>query len=102
MGIIRKLAVRSYRKELKNFIERAMIVTNGSTLQIPPLESTDAFSGKIKTLDDLQRQHIYKVLYQTGWRVSGPHGAAKILGMNPKTLESRMKKLGILKGNPSS
>jgi len=89
-------------RELKNFIERAMIVTNGSTLQLPPPESTDAFSGNVKTLDDLQRQHIYKVLDKTGWRVSGPHGAARILGINPKTLESRMKKLGIQKGNPPS
>ena len=89
-------------RELKNFIERAMIVTNGSTLQLPPPESTDAYSGKTKTLDDLQRQHIYKVLDKTDWCVSGPHGAARILGINPKTLASRMKKLGIQKGHPSS
>jgi transcriptional regulator with GAF, ATPase, and Fis domain len=84
-------------REVKNFIERAMIVTNGSTLQLPPLESSDAVYGKAKTLDDLQRQHIYKVLDKTGWRISGPHGAARILGINPKTLASRMKKLDIQK-----
>lgn len=89
-------------RELKNYIERAMIVTNGSTLQLPPLESIGAISRKVKTLDDLQRQHIYKVLDKTGWRVSGPHGAAKILGINPKTLASRIKKLGIQRGNPPS
>lgn len=82
-------------RELKNYIERAMIVTAGSTLKLPPLDSTDASSEKVRSLDDLQRQHIYKVLDQTGWRVSGPQGAAKILGINPKTLASRMKKLGI-------
>jgi transcriptional regulator with GAF, ATPase, and Fis domain len=43
----------------------------------------------------MERQHIVDVLEQTNWRVSGEKGAAKILGLNPTTLEARMKKLGI-------
>ena len=43
----------------------------------------------------MERQHIIEVLDQTNWRVSGEKGAAKILGLNPTTLEARMKKLGI-------
>jgi transcriptional regulator with GAF, ATPase, and Fis domain len=43
----------------------------------------------------VERQHILRVLEQTGWRVAGKNGAAKILGLNPTTLEARMKKLGI-------
>jgi transcriptional regulator with GAF, ATPase, and Fis domain len=43
----------------------------------------------------MERQHIVDVLEQTNWRVSGEKGAAKILGLNPTTLEARMKKLDI-------
>jgi formate hydrogenlyase transcriptional activator len=43
----------------------------------------------------MERAHIIHVLIQTNWRVSGEKGAARILGLNPTTLEARMKKLGI-------
>jgi len=49
----------------------------------------------LSTLDDVERQHILTVLKATDWRISGPNGAAKILGLNPSTLRSRLKKLGI-------
>jgi transcriptional regulator with GAF, ATPase, and Fis domain len=48
-------------------------------------------------LEDVERQHIVGVLEETGWRVSGERGAAKILGLKRTTLEARMKKLGILR-----
>ncbi len=47
------------------------------------------------TLEEVERRHITAVLQATGWRVSGPKGAARILDLNPSTLRSRMKKLGI-------
>lgn len=87
-------------RELENLIERAVIIENGTTLQpgswMPTangLSTTDEF----KTLDDTQRDYIIKVLGYTNWRVSGPKGAATILGMKDKTLFARMKKLGIEK-----
>ena len=100
-------ALESYRwpgnvRELRNHIERAMIISNGSTLLVPPLESVLPSAGKVKTLDDLQRDHIYMVLERTGWQVSGPNGTARILGINPKTLASRMNKLGIQRGTSRS
>ena len=52
-------------------------------------------SGKALTLEEVERLHILDVLEQTNWRVSGEKGAAKILGLNPTTLEARMKKLDI-------
>lgn len=85
-------------RELKNVVERALILSEGSELVLgdwlpspggvrePPAEGT---------LDEVQRKHILKVLGRTQWRVSGTSGAAKILGLKPTTLESRMKKLGI-------
>jgi formate hydrogenlyase transcriptional activator len=51
--------------------------------------------GAIRTLAELEREHIVAVLEVTGWRVSGAQGAAALLGMKPTTLEARMKKLGI-------
>lgn len=87
-------------RELRNVIERAIILADGPILRpqvpIPPEE----VSGGGKTLEEVERNHIRQILESTGWRVSGERGAAKILGMNPKTLESRMKKIGILRPVP--
>jgi transcriptional regulator with GAF, ATPase, and Fis domain len=52
----------------------------------------------LSTLDEVEKNHILEVLQKTGWKVSGEKGAAKILGLNPTTLEARMKKLGIRRG----
>ena len=85
-------------RELEHVIERAVILSEGSELE--PIEwlsqpGGKAGSGKTPTLEEMERQHIVDVLEQTIWRVSGEKGAAKILDLNPTTLEARMKKLGI-------
>jgi len=85
-------------RELENIVERALILTRGSTLEFGdwlPVEKKS--TGKInqQKLNDVERDHIIEVLNKTGWKVSGEKGAAKILGLNPTTLEARMKKLGI-------
>jgi transcriptional regulator with GAF, ATPase, and Fis domain len=49
------------------------------------------------TLEELERKYIVQVLEQTNWRITGPRGAALILGINPSTLRSRMEKLGIVR-----
>ena len=49
----------------------------------------------LQNLKTSSRDHIIETLNKTGWKVSGEKGAAKILGLNPTTLEARMKKLGI-------
>ena len=85
-------------RELQNVVERALILSEGSELVLgdwlpgPGGVREPATEG---TLDEVQRKHILKVLGRTQWRVSGANGAAKILGLKPTTLESRMKKLGI-------
>jgi len=56
-------------------------------------ETTDA--EVFLTLEEVDRRHLLAVLEARNWRVSGPKGAARILGLNPSTLRSRMKKLGI-------
>jgi PAS domain S-box-containing protein len=82
-------------RELKNSVERAMIMTKGTILKIDkPLVKSNK-SSRIETWDALQRKHILKALEMTGGRVSGKNGAAAMLQINPKTLESKMKNLGI-------
>jgi transcriptional regulator with GAF, ATPase, and Fis domain len=91
-------------RELRNVIERSLIVSRSTTLEIdmpstsvgPPetgMAPAAAESGlKIK---EVERRHILAVLEKVGWRVSGPQGAAVLLGLKPTTLESRMAKLEI-------
>jgi transcriptional regulator with GAF, ATPase, and Fis domain len=47
------------------------------------------------SLEEVERRHILSVLEQTGWKISGPKGAAEILKIHPNTLRDRMSKLGI-------
>ena len=85
-------------RELENIIERALIISQGKQLELGDwLPRTGASFGasRVATLKELERQHILEVLELTEWRVSGEKGAAKILGMPPTTLESRMIKLAI-------
>jgi len=51
--------------------------------------------ASLQKLDDVEKDHIIDILKKVNWKVSGEKGAAKILGLNPTTLEARMKKLGI-------
>jgi formate hydrogenlyase transcriptional activator len=86
-------------RELQNVIERAVILSQGSLLDIAPLQParthSEAATGKLLTLEAVEREHITRTLEATGWQISGTKGAAAILGMNPNTLRSRMLKLGI-------
>jgi transcriptional regulator with GAF, ATPase, and Fis domain len=86
-------------RELENVIERALIVSTGSTLAIPPTvrESFRAEppSRDGSRLDEVERAHILAVLESCGWRISGKGNAAERLGLNRSTLQFRIKKLGI-------
>jgi formate hydrogenlyase transcriptional activator len=86
-------------RELQNVIERAVILSQGALLEIPPLQPSRvniaAAPASLQTLEKVEREHILRTLEETAWVISGPKGAAAILGMNPNTLRSRMLKLGI-------
>lgn len=90
-------------RELENIIERAVIINEKNVLQhgewIPTSKSNKKIqeTEDIQTLNELEKSHILKALEITSGRVSGEKGAAKILGLNSSTLESRMRKLGISK-----
>jgi formate hydrogenlyase transcriptional activator len=91
-------------RELANVIERAVILTNGTVLQtIDTFERPEESSATTpQTLEDVERDHILKTLKNTGWRIEGPYGAAKVLGINASTLRTRMRKLGIQRGSSAS
>jgi PAS domain S-box-containing protein len=81
-------------RELANVIERAVIQTQGSVLQVDQFEPPgDAVPTQ--TLEEVERDYIIRTLENTGWRIEGKYGAARILGLNPSTLRTRMLKLGI-------
>jgi formate hydrogenlyase transcriptional activator len=83
-------------RELHNVIERAMIITTGPVLCIEiPEPTSEVKETQLITLEEMERGHIIEVLNSTAWKVSGRNGAAEILGLNAKTMESKMKKLGI-------
>ncbi|NNK00294.1 MAG: sigma 54-interacting transcriptional regulator [Desulfatitalea sp.] len=82
-------------RELRNLVERAMILSKGTVLQIEPPAATEPEMHPVMSMDEMQRKHILSVLKRTGGRIFGDRGAAKLLSMNPDTLRSRMKRLGI-------
>jgi len=96
-------------RELENLIERAVLLSRGKELRVPLAELRNAglappeslapaaatSLAAIATLEEAERQHILRALRQTEWRVAGPRGAAKMLGIKRTTLQARMRKLGI-------
>ena len=103
-------------RELENVIERAVILSPGPELEIagellPACESAPDVRGTGRQRQDIpsslradasdmsltaaERSHIIAALQQTKWKLEGPDGAARALNLNPSTLRSRMKKLGI-------
>jgi len=75
-----------------------------STTAVPgnPRSNGDAQSAINRTLEEVERDYITRVLEDRAWRIEGPHGAAHLLGMNPSTLRTRMAKLGITKASQSA
>jgi PAS domain S-box-containing protein len=111
-------------RELENVLERAVILSNGPTLEIDPevfasaraarsatagpltpsgserKGQAAAGAGPIPPLESLEsntRNHILAALEESGWVIDGPRGAAKILGLHANTLRGRMQKLGIVR-----
>ncbi|HKA17898.1 MAG TPA: sigma 54-interacting transcriptional regulator [Blastocatellia bacterium] len=87
-------------RELQNLIERAVILTRGTVLQVPLSELKQSGSNvldktHLSTLESVEREHILRVLRDTSWVIGGPNGAAARLGLNRTTLNNRLRKLGI-------
>jgi PAS domain S-box-containing protein len=102
-------------RELENVIERAVILSRGSELEVAPdvlpemaaaahtqaaaprpaHEENRSVAPSPQSIDQVERNHILEVLMRTNWRIEGTDGAAALLKLNPSTLRSRMKKLGV-------
>ncbi len=95
MDELRRYAWPGNIRELRNVVERAMIVSSGRALEVHPPHGAVAEIPKDLNLEQVERQHIIDILQQTGWHLSGQGGAADILGLKRTTLYSKMKKLGI-------
>lgn len=88
-------------RELRNVIERHLITNPGPVFEaeLPEAIRVGPHDGG-GTLEEVERNHILRVLELTSWRVRGHDGAAEILNLKATTLESRMKKLGIARKLP--
>jgi PAS domain S-box-containing protein len=89
-------------RELRNITERAMIITTGSVLHLDVPKIAQTCAEQSVTLEEAEKRHIIEALNTSGWRVSGKDGAAELLGINPKTLGSRMQRLGIQRRNKNT
>jgi PAS domain S-box-containing protein len=91
-------------RELESIIERAVILCPGPGFQLADnlnISTTpDSFAGG--TVKEMERKLILKALAETGWRIEGKDGAARILGLHPSTLRARMHKLGIVRGDDAA
>jgi formate hydrogenlyase transcriptional activator len=96
-------------RELQSLIDRAVILSTGDTVEIDkayfpktslPLEPPTS-EATPTTLHQLEHEHIIAILNRTGWRIYGPQGAAAQLGLNPETLRSKIRKLGLKKPSPT-
>ena len=94
-------------RELQNLIERAVILSRGPVLEVPLAELKRLGNGDLinqlqgpTMLEEVEREHIMKVLRETGWVIGGSAGAATRLGLNRTTLNNRMRKLGITRPRP--
>ncbi len=92
-------------RELQNLVERGVILSRGSSLEIPLAELKH--SSKVSnhtngstTLEAVERDHILRVLGELNWVIGGPNGAAARLGVNRTTLNHRLRKLGISRPQP--
>jgi transcriptional regulator with GAF, ATPase, and Fis domain len=106
-------------RELQNIIERAVVLSKGSVLTVEgtalfdsprsdgqpnnalrtPTQSPPGapITGRLPSLEEVERQHIVAVLREVSWRIEGERGAAKLLNLQPSTLRSRMQKFGIVR-----
>ena len=90
-------------RELENIIERAVVLNHGPKLEISEWQESSILGNTqtpnpeagFETLAQHERKHIVAALARTNGRVTGASGAGKLLGINDKTLQSRMRKLGL-------
>lgn len=84
-------------RELENVIERTIITSQNEILNVEDLTSKNSVSDGDSSLEEIEKNHILSALIKTSWKIFGDNGAAAILKINPETLRSKIRKLGIKK-----
>jgi transcriptional regulator of acetoin/glycerol metabolism len=83
-------------RELENVLARAMVLCQGGWLDMPLLAGVGGTAqAPPGSMQEAEHTHITNALASACWVLEGPKGAAAMLGLNPSTLRSRMKRLGI-------
>jgi len=89
-------------RELQNFVERSVILSLRSVLRPPlaelkeaTLEMPEMPSSELRTLEEMEREHVLRAVRASNWKIGGPNGAAARLGMKRTTLAYRIRKLNI-------
>jgi formate hydrogenlyase transcriptional activator len=87
-------------RELENVVHRALILSSDGVISLGDiaLSAVRVTASVGTTLEEIERNHIQRMLSTTLWRIEGRRGAAELLGMKPSTLRSRLRKLGIRRG----
>jgi transcriptional regulator with GAF, ATPase, and Fis domain len=88
-------------RELENVIQRAIILSSDGVISMNDISLSAAKPPTPTvgtTLEEIERNHIQRMLSTTLWRIEGRRGAAELLGLKPSTLRSRLRKLGIRRG----
>jgi len=100
MEVLRNWSWPGNVRELENFMERAVILTQGPILRAPLSElkvPDEPVPGADPSLENAEREHILRVLREAKGMIGGPHGAAERLGLKRTTLNSKIKKLRIVR-----
>lgn len=89
-------------RELENLVERAVVLAGGNVIDQVPLPGAATVSDpreatRVRTIEEIERDHIIQVLKKCNRKIYGPGGAAEMLNIPPTTLSSKIKKLGIMK-----
>jgi transcriptional regulator with GAF, ATPase, and Fis domain len=87
-------------RELENVIQRAIILSNSRTLELHEAwlpGATPPPAAPATSLSEVERRHMVSVLEQCRWKIEGPSGAARLLGLRPSTLRTRLRKRGIVR-----
>ncbi len=88
-------------RELENFLERSVILTDGTALRAPLADLRAEIASADNSLEGTERELILRVLQETAGMISGPTGAARRLGLKRTTLQSKMQRLGISRSDYS-